>query len=228
MNHSLMINRIVTSTLLDNMKYDFHTHSKYSADGYVKPGDLVKAAVKKGLDGIAVTDHGTIKGALEAKKYETNEIEVIIGSEILTNIGEVIGLFLTDEVVSYDFYDVVEDIKSQNGVVVLPHPFDGVRSTSTHPDQKLSKYVDSVEVFNSRCVRSAYNNLANDYAKKNHLNIIGGSDAHFVNEVGNGGVSTELSDIQQAVIKGDLTVFGQRSNILNPVTTKLLKIWRRA
>lgn len=210
------------------MKYDFHTHSKYSADGYVKPRELVKAAVKKGLDGIAVTDHGTIKGALEAKKYETNKIKVIIGSEILTNIGEVIGLFLTDEVVSYDFYDVVEDIKSQNGVVVLPHPFDGVRGTSTHPDQKLSRYVDSVEVFNSRCVRSDYNNLAIEYAKKNHLNTIAGSDAHFKNEVGNAGVIIEQFDIQEAVIKGDLTVFGQRSNILNPVTTKLLKILRRA
>jgi hypothetical protein len=60
------------------------------------------------------------------------------------------------------------------------------------------------------------------------LNIIAGSDAHFKNEVGNAGVSTERSDIQDAVIKGDLTVFGRKSNILNPVTTKLLKIWRRA
>lgn len=210
------------------MKYDFHTHSKYSADGYVKPIDLVRVAAKRGLSGIAVTDHNTIKGALEAKKYENNEIQVIIGSEVLTNLGEVIGLFLTDEIVSYDFYEVVEEIKSQNGVVVLPHPFDGIRSTSLHPDSSLAKYVDNVEVFNSRCVRNSYNDLAREYAEKNHLNIIAGSDAHFENEVGNAGVLTGTDDIQEAVMNGDFTVFGQRSNIINPVTTKLLKIWRRA
>lgn len=80
------------------MKYDFHTHTKYSADGYVEPKILVKVAAKVGLTGIAVTDHNTINGGLEAKKYENNEIEVIVGSEILTDKGEVIGIFLTEEI----------------------------------------------------------------------------------------------------------------------------------
>ena len=208
------------------MKYDFHTHSKYSLDGYVKPKDLVRAAGKAGLSGIAVTDHNTIKGGLEAKKYETEALEVIVGSEILTDIGEVIGLFLTEEIASYNFYDVVKDIKSQNGIVVLPHPFDGVRKTSVHPGPKLAEFVDSVEVFNSRCVRSSYNDLALGYANENHLNIIAGSDAHFENEVGNAGVETESDNIKEAVFKEDFTVFGKRSNFINPVTTKLLKMWR--
>jgi predicted metal-dependent phosphoesterase TrpH len=210
------------------MKYDFHTHSKYSLDGYVEPRDLVRAAVKVGLSGIAVTDHNTIKGGIEAKKYESEGLEVIVGSEILTNIGEVIGLFLNEEITSYNFHDVINDIKSQNGVVVLPHPFDGVRKTSIHPGPELAGFIDNVEVFNSRCVRKSYNDLALGYAKKNHLNIIAGSDAHFENEVGNAGVKTESDNIQEAVINGDFTVFGQRSNIINPVTTKLLKILRRA
>jgi predicted metal-dependent phosphoesterase TrpH len=208
------------------MKYDFHTHSKYSLDGYVKPKDLVRAAGKAGLSGIAVTDHNTIKGGIEAKEYETEDLEVIVGSEILTDIGEVIGLFLEEEITSYNFYDVVNDIKSQNGVVVLPHPFDGVRSTSVHPGPELAGFIDNVEVFNSRCVRSSYNDLALSYANENHLNIIAGSDAHFENEVGNAGVKTESDNIEEAVINGDFTVFGQRSNIINPVTTKLLKMWR--
>ncbi len=210
------------------MKYDFHIHSKYSADGYVKPRDIVKVAVKAGLSGIAVTDHNTIKGAMKAKKYENNEIQVIIGSEILTDRGEVIGLFLKEEINSYDFYDVVHDIKSQNGVIVLPHPFDTVRRTSVHPDSDLAEYVDSVEVFNSRCVRGIYNDRALEYAKCNQLNVIAGSDAHFENEIGNAGVETDSKDIKEAVLRGNFTVFGERSNIINPVTTKLLKIWRRA
>jgi predicted metal-dependent phosphoesterase TrpH len=208
------------------MKYDFHTHTKYSSDGYVEPKMLVKVAAKVGLSGIAVTDHNTIKGGLEAKKYENNEIKVIVGSEILTDKGEVIGLFLKEEIRSTNFIDVCNEIKEQNGVVVVPHPFDGIRSTSIHPNPYDAHFIDSVEVFNSRCVRQIYNEMASSYASENGLNIIAGSDAHFENEIGNAGVKTETNDIKEAILNGDIRVFGKRSNIINPVTTKLLKIWR--
>jgi hypothetical protein len=211
---------------ISNMKYDFHTHSKYSADGYVEPKTMVKIAAKVGLSGIGVTDHNTIKGGLAAKKYENDEIQVIVGSEILTDKGEVIGIFLTEEIKSALFIDVIEEIKAQNGVVVVPHPFDGIRSTSLHPTHYDSRFIDSVEVFNSRCVRQAYNDMAKDYAKENYLNSIAGSDAHFENEIGNAGVETDSDNIKEAVLNGNVTVFGKRSNIINPVTTKLLKIWR--
>ena len=211
---------------LSNMKYDFHTHSKYSADGYVEPKTMVKVAVKAGLSGIAVTDHNTIKGGLAAKKYENDEIQVIVGSEILTDKGEVIGIFLTEEIKSMLFIDVIEEIKAQNGVVIVPHPFDGIRGTSLHPTHQDAKFFDSIEVFNSRCVRQAYNDMARDYSKENHLNSIAGSDAHFENEIGNAGVETNCDNIKEAVLSGDVTVFGKRSNIINPITTKLLKMWR--
>jgi predicted metal-dependent phosphoesterase TrpH len=211
---------------LSNMKFDFHTHSKYSADGYVEPKTLVKVAVNAGLSGIAVTDHNTIKGGLAAKKYENDKIQVIVGSEILTDKGEVIGIFLNEEIKSMLFMDVIEEIKAQNGIVVIPHPFDGIRSTSLHPTQYDARFIDCVEVFNSRCVRQAYNNMAKEYAEENYLNNIAGSDAHFENEIGNAGVETESENIREAVLNGDVTVFGKRSNIVNPVTTKLLKMWR--
>ena len=208
------------------MRYDFHTHSKYSADGYVEPKTMVKVAVKSGLSGIAVTDHNTIKGGLAAKKYETDEVQVIVGSEVLTDKGEIIGIFLTEEIKSICFMEVIEEIKAQNGVVVVPHPFDGIRTTSLHPTRHDARFIDCVEVFNSRCVRQAYNDMAQDYAKENYLNGIGGSDAHFENEIGNAGVETDSDNIKEAVLSGDVTVFGKKSNIINPVTTKLLKMWR--
>ena len=208
------------------MRYDFHTHSKYSADGYVEPKTMVKVAVKAGLSGIAVTDHNTIKGGLAAKKYETDEIHVIVGSEILTDKGEVIGIFLTEEIKSMRFMEVIEEIKAQNGVVVVPHPFDGIRTTSLHPTSHDARFIDNIEVFNSRCVRQAYNDIAKDYAKENYLNSIAGSDAHFENEIGNAGIETDSDNIKEAVLSGDVTIFGKRSNIINPVTTKLLKMWR--
>jgi predicted metal-dependent phosphoesterase TrpH len=208
------------------MKYDFHTHSKYSADGYIEPKTMVKVAIKMGLSGIAVTDHNTIKGGLDAKKYENNKIQVIVGSEILTDKGEVIGIFLTEEIKSVHFRDVIEEIKDQNGIVVVPHPFDKIRNTSLHPTKFDASFIDNVEVFNSRCVRQIYNNMAEVYANENKLNIIAGSDAHFENEIGNAGIKTDSDNIKEAVLHGDFTVFGKRSNIINPFTTKLLKMWR--
>ena len=64
---------------------------------------MVKKAIEQGLSGIAVTDHNTIRGGVEAKKYETSDFEVIVGSEIMTDRGEVIGLFLSEEVKSKSF-----------------------------------------------------------------------------------------------------------------------------
>ena len=60
------------------MKYDLHVHSKYSSDGFVEPEKIVKTAEKRGLAGIAITDHDTIKGGLMAKKFKTENVEVIV------------------------------------------------------------------------------------------------------------------------------------------------------
>ena len=103
------------------MKYDLHVHSKYSIDGCIEPETIVKTAHKRGLSGVAVTDHNTIQGGLESKKYETDDLKVIVGSEIETNRGEVIGLFLCDEITSNIFAYVVQEIKDQNGLVIIPH-----------------------------------------------------------------------------------------------------------
>jgi len=208
------------------MKYDFHTHTKYSSDGYMEPKLLVKVAMKRRLSGVAVTDHNTIKGGLNAQKHANNHIDIIIGSEILTDRGEVIGIFLTEEIKKTCFTDVIDEIKAQNGIVILPHPFDRIRSTSFYPDSEDVKFIDSIEIFNSRCVRQSYNDIAKNYAIENNLEIIAGSDAHFKNEIGNAGIETESDNIRESILNSDFTIFGKRSNILNPITTKLLKIKR--
>ena len=80
------------------MKYDLHIHSKYSSDGVLDPEKIVKIAAKRGLNGVAITDHNTIIGGLKAKNYETEDFKVIVGSEISTERGEIIGLFLKEEI----------------------------------------------------------------------------------------------------------------------------------
>lgn len=209
------------------MKYDLHSHSKYSSDGILDPKKIIKVAIKRGLDGIAITDHNTIKGGLDAKKYETDDFKVIVGSEVMTNRGEIIGLFLSEEIKSKQFYEVIDEIKDQNGIVIVPHPFDEMRSSSFNIEKEDIKCIDNIEILNSRCLNEKYNHMANTFAKKNNLGVTGGSDAHFANEIGYAGVIIETDDIRRAILKNDLEVFGKLSTNLNHVFTKVLKLWRK-
>ncbi len=209
------------------MKYDLHSHSKYSSDGVLDPKEIVKIAIKKGLDGIAITDHNTIKGGLKAKEYELEDFKIIVGSETKTDRGDVIGLFLEREIVSRNFHEVVEDIREQGGIVVLPHPFDSLRKPAFTPTKDDVKYIDCIEGYNSRCVFQKYNEEAIDFAVEHGLKIVAGSDAHFRNEIANAGIETDGDGIKKAILNGEAKIFYKKSSIMEHSMTKALKLWRK-
>ncbi len=209
------------------MKYDLHIHSKYSSDGVLEPEEIVRFAIKKGLDGIAITDHNTILGGVRAKEYETENFEVIIGSEVMTERGEITGLFLSREIKSKDVQGVIAEIKAQGGLVVIPHPFDGLRYSSFHPNEEDATFIDAIEGFNSRCLFQNYNKKAVDFALQCGLAVTGGSDAHFVNEIGTSGIVTDTSDVKAAILRHDVALFGAKSSLLYHARTQLLKTKRR-
>ena len=194
------------------MKYNMHIHSKYSYDGILEPKAIVKITMKRGLNGIAITDHNTIKGALEAKKYETDDLKVIAGSEIKTERREIIGLFLEEEISSRDFYEVIDRIKEQNGIVVVPHPFDKLRKSTFTPTKEDVMFIDCIEGFNSRCIFQRYNKEAINFAIKHGLKIVAGSDAYFRNEIGNAGIETNEEDIGKAISNGEIKIFGKKNH----------------
>jgi len=196
------------------------------------PKIILKKACRKGLNGVAITDHNTIKGGLKAQNYKKIKIKVIVGSEISTDRGEVIGLFLEDEIKSNNFLDVVQEIKDQNGIVILPHPFDQIRGNGIMPKKEDAHLVDCVEVFNSRCLLEDYNKTAFDFAKEHDLKISAGSDAHFAREIGKAGIKTDMvinsiDDLKELLLKGKVTFYGEKSSIINLGLTKVLKIWRK-
>lgn len=209
------------------LRFDLHTHSKYSSDGVLDPKKIVKTAIKRNLNGIAITDHNTIKGGLKAKEYETKDFKVIVGSEIMTDQGEVIGLFLSEEVKANNLVNVISEIKAQNGIVIIPHPFDEMRHSALYPNEECASLIDCIEGFNSRCVLQKYNDKAVEYANKHNLSIVAGSDAHFANEIGNAGIITESEDLQELIIKKKIEIFGRRSMLFNHAFTKGLKKWRK-
>ncbi|MFH1065368.1 MAG: PHP-associated domain-containing protein [Nanoarchaeota archaeon] len=160
------------------MRLDFHVHTKYSSDSMMSLETFHKICKKKGLFPV-ITDHDTIKGAVEYKRRFGN---CIIGEEIHTAQGDLIGLFLNEEIPKkIDVYDAVDRIRAQGGLVYMPHPFDVVRSSTL----KVHDFkADIVEVFNARVMLDKYNKMADEYADKHRLLKAVGSDAHFAAHVG--------------------------------------------
>lgn len=210
------------------IRIDLHIHSKYSDDGVLDPCEIVRIAQQRGLNGVAITDHNTIRGGEEARRHETDRFAVIVGAEIMTDRGEITGLFLSREVRARRWSDVIDDIKAQGGIVVVPHPFDLLRRSTFRLTDELVGLADAVEGFNSRCVLQRFNREALRFADRHNLPVVAGSDAHFASEIGLGGVVTRSSDIRKAIADNDLDLFGTRSPLLNHARTKACKLWRRA
>jgi glycosyltransferase involved in cell wall biosynthesis len=169
---------------------DLHLHTKWSHDCIVEPSDLVLYAEAIGLGAIAVTDHNAIGGAHEASVLvDGRDLVVIPGEEVKTDSqGEVIGLFLDDEIPrGLSFADTIAAIREQGGLVYLPHPFDRLHAI---PDaatihRHLSD-IDVFEVYNARLLFDAYNDEAVRFAAKYNLTVGAGSDAHVLQGVGTG------------------------------------------
>jgi hypothetical protein len=179
------------------MKLDLHVHSTYSADSLATPKDIVRVARKKGLDGVAVTDHDTIMGGLETKKACSDRgFIVIVGEEISTEKGDIIGLFLEKEIKSRLCADVIKEIHSQGGIAILPHPL-----KHHELDESLLAGIDAVEIFNSRTSNDK-NSKALMLAKKYSKPMVAGSDAHFCIEIGRAMTIIEDPDIKKALLAG--------------------------
>lgn len=167
------------------MKADLHVHTIYSRDCSMSLEAVIDVAMKRNIECIAVTDHNTIVGALEMKRMAP--FTVIVGEEIKTAQGEVIGLFLEEEIPQLlSPEETVSRIKEQGGVVYVPHPFDRVRRSRLATDAlyALVNSIDIIEVHNSRTTFEADNALANEFARTFNLLKAGGSDAHSEMEIG--------------------------------------------
>jgi predicted metal-dependent phosphoesterase TrpH len=208
-------------------RYDLHTHSRYSDDGTLAPAEILAIAKKRGLSGLAVTDHGTIRGGAEAQKLAGAGFEVVVGAELMTDLGEVIGLYLTREITAQGFAEVVAEIHAQGGLAVIPHPFDALRRTACRPTAREAALVDAIEGFNARCILNRYNGEAARFAREYHLPIVGGSDAHFGGEIGQAGVIVTQGTLREGITGGTLELFGRRAPLLNHARTKIGKLYHQ-
>jgi hypothetical protein len=182
----------------DWITVDLHLHTDWSHDCSIPAVELVEHAERVGLGGIAVTDHNVFGGALEAVELaRARDLLVIPGEEVKTdNQGEVIGLFLEEEIPrGMTFADTVAAIREQGGLVYLPHPFDRLHAI---PDpatmHRHLAEIDVFEVYNARLLRDSFNDEALRFARKYRLLQGAGSDAHVLQGLGTGAVRMRRFD----------------------------------
>jgi predicted metal-dependent phosphoesterase TrpH len=164
---------------------EFHCHTNASKDSLTRPEDLIRAARKKGLDRLVITDHNSIQGALAAQKLDPDL--VIVGEEIMTTRGEILAAFVQEEIpAGLTPQETIRRLKEQGAFISVSHPYDTHRKGGWLEADLLEiiPFVDAIEVFNSRCMDPRFNHLAKAFAEKHNLPGTVGSDAHGSFEVG--------------------------------------------
>jgi hypothetical protein len=185
------------------MLAELHCHSHHSrgvkvfTEGMASPLQIVKYAKQLGLDAIAVTDHHTVKGGVEALKYGKKiNITVIPGVELNTEAGHLIGLGVEEEIgnkLSLD--ESLEKIREQGGVTVAPHPFDikneGIKNNAIK--------ADAIESFNAISLDRISNIKSTRYANTCGKAKVNGSDAHSLEMIGYAVTNLDAWDLDSAL-----------------------------
>lgn len=213
------------------LNMDMHVHTFYSKDSRMKFKSLEEAAVNNGIDVLIITDHNRIDGAIKFKDY-SEKIEVIIGEEIMTNKGEIIGLFLNKNISpGLSPMETIEKIKEQGGLIYIPHPFDRLRSSAIKEEilYNIISDIDIIEVFNSRNVFKKDNDKALLFANEHNILKGVGSDSHTKWEVGQSYIEIEnFKDAEEFLINmSNSTLKTKKSSILVHFITKFIKIFGR-
>ncbi len=208
-------------------KFDLHIHTYYSKCGVDSPKTMVKMAISKKLDGIAITDHNTTVGALQAMK-NNQELTVIPGIEVSTRDGEILGLGITQRLPEgKSAQETIDLIRDRGGIAVIPHPYDLLRSSIGFGIRMLK--FDAIEVYNSNLVLPFANRLAKKAAEKEGYSTIAGSDAHIATAVGNAYTiidETDIEDILEAIRKNQTKVYGRPTRVMTKIRRKVLSMLR--
>jgi predicted metal-dependent phosphoesterase TrpH len=168
------------------LRIDMHSHTHRSFDCLSEPARILDAARARGIDRLVVTDHNEISGALELRDADPERI--LVGEEVKTLEGfDLIGILLTERIPrGTPARETCERIRSQGGVVYVPHPFDIARAGAGRHLAEIADLVDVVEVHNARCWAPWFDRRAADWAALHGKLVGAGSDAHTIREIGRG------------------------------------------
>ena len=215
------------------MKMDLHCHTEASWDCITPIEVILAQCQKEGIQVQAITDHNEIWGAKALKALAENDpdcnITIIVGEEITTTEGEIIGLFLEEQIeAGLTPEETVRRIRADNGLVLLPHGFDPLKRLRLKPEarERIAGELDIIETFNARVSRPHWNQVAVDYAEKHGLLLSAGSDAHRLEDIGAAWVEVPRQPIQGPeellqALKGGVPV----GKWTPPIWAFILKMW---
>ena len=207
------------------VKIDLHVHTRYSYDGITTSKELVFYARKRGLDGVAVTDHNRIDGALKMAK-ETSFL-IIPSIEISSLNGHIVGLNLKELVPkNLSVEETIDRIHELGGLAVACHPKAFLKSSLKG---SISQKFDAIEVINASAFpfkRSV--KQAQKIASSLGLAQVAGSDAHYAPEIGSAytfvEAELECEKILKAISKGLCQPFGRAIPLTMRVNREILSV----
>lgn len=208
------------------MEYDLHIHSRYSFDSRSDPEAIIETALKKGLHGIAITDHDTIEGALAIREMAQGRLQVVIGMEATVEGGDLIGLYLTEAVITRNPHEFIDGVKAQGGLVFMPHPF---RYTHRLDEEVVAK-LDGIEGYNGRSshLRQVDPTWGEEkvrrYAEAHGLFTLANSDAHVPRHIGRGRTivpASTLPDLKREMLRRNTLLCGPRRSALSVAVGEL-------
>ena len=200
------------------LKIDLHVHTWYSdSTGSVKA--VLEVARRKGLDGIAITDHDTLRGAYEALERRGRLI-VIPGEEVKTAQGEILALGVKRLIPkNLSITEAIWRTHTQGGLVVIPHPTVPLLGRLREKNLK-DLPIDGLEVFSAIAPLGGYFLKRNlELARRLRVSITAGSDSHFPETVGDAytnvcSESPVLKDVLRAIKSGLTSLGGNRSRLV--------------
>jgi len=227
------------------LKIDFHIHSHYSPDSVLAVEDILKIAQERGLDGVAVTDHDTLKGSLKALELNRDEHFVVIpGAEYATEEGHLLALFLYEEINLkkiprgrndlLSWKAICDAVHEKGGLIFLAHPFKKKNRPLILPEFLAA--IDGLEGYNARAQNGGNleaNELARAKAKELNLPCSAGTDAHWPQEIGAAywyieeeTKKIDITLIKEKLLKGEGTIFGNSVPPVYESLSQLVKAWR--
>lgn len=194
------------------MKFDLHIHSNYS-DGHACVVEIINAAVQRGLDGIALTDHDNMRGIPAARKYiKEKKLDLILipGVEVSTSEGHLLVLGVEEPPKrKLSPEETIEAAHTLGGIANVPHPYHPFR----HAIGRIPN-ADAVEVYNSKHLFGLANGRAWIEARRRHMPMVAGSDSHYAETVGLGVTEIEAQDADEAleaIRAGRTRILGRRT-----------------